>query len=787
MSGVVSNLLVRLTGDPSGANSALGSMSSRAHEAIGTLAGVAAATAGLGVGLASALEQGNVKGKLQAQLGLSPAEADSLGKTAGKVYSAAWGDSLSSVADDVALVKQNLGGLAGGGAADLEGLTTKAIALADTFGEEVGPLSVAAGQMIKTGLAKNSKEAFDILTAGFQSGANKSKDLLDTFNEYGTQFRKLGLSGQAATGLLSQGLKGGARDADLVADALKEFSIRAVDGSKKTASGFAALGLDGKKMADTIAAGGPKAAGALDLTLDRLRAIKDPVKQAAAATALFGTQSEDLGKALFALDPSSAAAGLGNFKGAADKAVAAVGSGPQATLESFKRQIQTSLGQSIQGVLPWATKLFNVLGPYIPTLTNIAIAAVGVMGAVKVFQGISAAASMAGTAINGVRAGAGAASSIFSGIRAGAMGAFGPATSAANGFGMAVGRGTAALWAHVTAGARAAAQGLATGAVWVWQKVVLIAQNVWIGIVRVATAVWTGIQWLLNAAMAMNPIGIIIIAIIALVAVIVLIATKTTWFQDIWRVVWGAVVVAFNATWGFIKGVGIAIGNFFTVTLPGWIRAGFNFMMQPGLAFVRWFQSFTVGVGNLVRGVGNFFMVTLPGMIRSGVAWVINALTTMPGRIMGIFNGITQWVGNLGRNIVIGLWNGISGLGGWLWNQVSGFAKNILNSMMAALGIASPSSEARDKVGKQVGAGVALGLTDSLGHVAGAAGLLANAALPNAPTAGARTYGAAAGGVGGGGGTQMLVVKIGEDTIANVLLKTERRTGLISVSPGGGV
>lgn len=34
--------------------------------------------------------------------------------------------------------------------------------------------------------------------------------------------------------------------------------------------------------------------------------MKDPVKRNAAAVALFGTKAEDMGKALFALDPSKA-------------------------------------------------------------------------------------------------------------------------------------------------------------------------------------------------------------------------------------------------------------------------------------------------------------------------------------------------------------------------------------------------------------------------------------------------------------------------------------------------
>lgn len=57
-----------------------------------------------------------------------------------------------------------------------------------------------------------------------------------------------------------------------------------------------------------------------------------------------------------------------------------------------------------------------------------------------------------------------------------------------------------------------------------------------------ATGIATAAQWLLNIAMTANPIGIIIVAVAALIAIIVLIATKTDWFQKLWKVVWSGIV-----------------------------------------------------------------------------------------------------------------------------------------------------------------------------------------------------------------------------------------------------
>lgn len=72
-------------------------------------------------------------------------------------------------------------------------------------------------------------------------------------------------------------------------------------------------------------------------------------------------------------------------------------------------------------------------------------------------------------------------------------------------------------------------------------------------IVSAATATWTGVQWLLNLSIWANPITWIVLGIVALIAIIVIIATKTTWFQTIWKVAFGAINGAVKFVWNWIK------------------------------------------------------------------------------------------------------------------------------------------------------------------------------------------------------------------------------------------
>lgn len=351
--------------------------------------GGAAIGAALLAGIDSIIETSKPMALLQAQLGGSDEFAAEMGKNAGAVYAKGVVTSMEEAAGAVRDVWQNKLVPEDASDAAIQAVSNKLVALAQTTESSTKDVSVAVSQMLRNGLVKSADEAFDVIQKGVTAGVNKSDDLLDTFNEYGTQFRKLGLSGPKALGLLSQAIKGGARDADTAADALKEFSIRAIDGSTTTAQGFKLLGLDGKEMGAQIANGGADAEAGLYATLDALREIKDPVKQAQAATALFGTKAEDLGAALFDMNPETAVKGLGKFKGAATAAGDALEQSAGAKLESFKRKLQSGLTDQLAKAIPYIEKTFGWLqknsGWVTPLATGLGIlaAAIGLVVAVQ--------------------------------------------------------------------------------------------------------------------------------------------------------------------------------------------------------------------------------------------------------------------------------------------------------------------------------------------------------------------------------------------------------------------
>ena len=346
----------------SGFTDTIGNLASSTGPIAGSLLGVAVIGLTAGAALAAAIQEGMQQEQnqdlFQAQTGVTEAQARKFGLAAGESYADAFGESVEG---NLATAKAALAsGLLDPAATqrDAEKMINSLDGVATIIGDEIPAVAKAAGQAIKTGFAVDAQDAFDLIVKGSQMGLNVSEDWLDTINEYGTQFRKLGLSGADGIGLMSQALKAGARDTDLAADALKEFSIRAIDGSKSSAEGYAAIGQNAEEMTAKIAKGGEDAREGLGIVLEGLRNIEDPAERATAAVALFGTQSEDLGEALYAMDLSTATAALNDYEGAAWRAINVMGDNAGTSVQGAMNSISVA-SDGMKAALAQA------FGPYI--------------------------------------------------------------------------------------------------------------------------------------------------------------------------------------------------------------------------------------------------------------------------------------------------------------------------------------------------------------------------------------------------------------------------------------
>lgn len=280
--------------------------------------------------------------RLQALTGIDEGDALRLGRAAGEAYANVFGESVEANMDTarIALQFDLIDGDTATKSAQrtIEGLS----GIADVLGEDVQRVATATTTALKAGIVPSAQSAFDLFAVGAREGVNRAEDLLDTFTEYPATFKRLGLSGEQALGLINQGLGAGARNSDLAADALKEFQIRATDASKTSAEGFEALGFNAEEMTAKISRGGDDARDGLDQVLTKLRETEDPVLRNAAAVALFGTQAEDLGTALFAMDLSTAVDQLNGVTGAAQTMFNTLSDNDATKLEQASRNIEVA-------------------------------------------------------------------------------------------------------------------------------------------------------------------------------------------------------------------------------------------------------------------------------------------------------------------------------------------------------------------------------------------------------------------------------------------------------------
>ncbi|MFC4054646.1 phage tail tape measure protein [Actinomadura syzygii] len=533
-------------------------------------AGIAAGAGGaLGAGIAASLDLSAASDKLAAQLGVGPAKAAELSKVSASVYKNAWGDSIDTVNTAVKGVYQNIGnpGIAEGG---IEGITTKVLALAQTFDVDLGQTTASIGNMIKTGLVKNATEGLDLTTVAFQKLGDTGGDFLETMQEYSVQFSKVGLTGQKSLGLVNQMLQAGARDSDVAADAIKEFALEMGQGSSKARAGLQSVGLDADQIFKAFGQGGATADKAFSTVLGSLKNIENPIKRNALATQLFGTKAEDLGNALYAMDPSKAVASLGKVSGAADRMTKTIGDNPKSALETFKRSAQMKLAEIGGKFIQFGMEHQQFAQPMIVSLGVIA----GLIMAVK-----------AGT----------------------------------------------------------------------------MAWNAAMAIKNVVTAAGTAAQWLFNAAMLANPIGLMIVGLIALGVGLVVLWKKSETFRNIvkgaFSAVWSAIKFVWDWTkknwpllvailvgpfgiavytivknWGRIKGAGVSVWNWLK-GLPGKIKSGFakvggwiSAPFRAGFNAISRFWNGTAGrlsfrVPGWVPGIGGsgWSMPNLPYLAKGGV------------------------------------------------------------------------------------------------------------------------------------------------------------------------
>jgi hypothetical protein len=645
--------------------SRMGPALAAAGAAAGALAGAAIMST-----LAQAMDVSQATTRLEAQLANTTADVSAATDTMTKVFTDGWGESATEVGDAIKSVTLNMDEFTGQ-QGRLEDMTKAALALSQAFDQEVNKTTAAAGQLVKTGLADSFEEAMDLIAAGLGSVANKSDDLLDTLNEYSTLFRRVGLDGETALGLINQGLQAGARDSDAIADAIGIFSEMALAGGKQVNDAFGSIGLNGEDIGRRMRAGGDEATSALQDTMDALRGTDDATTRLTAAQVLFGDLANTQADALYALDPASAAAagGFDDVAGAADKVVKKLENSPAMKLEAFKRTVQQNVIDFLGGqVLPAVVDFKDRFG----AAAREAWAAAGDGGAEGVDRVLTFVALL----------------------------------------------GQRIAEKIVTDLVPKAAEGLAHFG----QRLAEYAMQDPMALFKVALIAGALI-------LALTQLPILLIATLGTVAGLIIggfVAEMLMKLEEKGPEWWQAFVDWLSALpaglWSAFTGLGLFIQAWFSSLWDTYIadpvsQQWNNLINSVGGLPGRILGSLTA-LGTMLWRTGwdSFQELTLAGIDRALalVSWVRG----LPETIAGALTSGAWRMYNAGLDFVYGIWNGISAAGGWLWSKIQNFTSDyIVDPVQDFLHIGSPSKLAADQIGHWIPAGIAMGVEDNAGIV----------------------------------------------------------------------
>jgi hypothetical protein len=141
----------------------------------------------------------------------------------------------------------------------------------------------------------------------------------------------------------------------------------------------------------------------------------------------------------------------------------------------------------------------------------------------------------------------------------------------------------------------------------------VVAHTVAMNAVKVGTMAWTGVQWLLNAALSANPIGLVVAAIAALVAGVVWAWNNIDGFREGVTAAWNWIVNAsanlrdqvggfFSGLWENVQGI---FNNVWGFIQEIWSRSPIGIIVENWDAIMAFFRDIPNKIGEALGNVGD--------------------------------------------------------------------------------------------------------------------------------------------------------------------------------------
>lgn len=222
----------------------------------------------------------------------------------------------------------------------------------------------------------------------------------------------------------------------------------------------------------------------------------------------------------------------------------------------------------------------------------------------------------------------------------------------------------------------------------------------------VATKVVGGIKAIGTAiTVATGPVGWIVLGITAVVTAIVLLWKNCEGFRNF-----------FTQLWDGLKMVVQVFVNAVKTNFTNLVNAIKNVWNSIPSFFTNLFNKIKNAVMTVANGIKTAF-TTAVNAVKSVWGAITGFFQNIVAKIVGVFQSLPSKMASIGRNIVQGIINGVTGAASRLFTTLRNLANKALNAAKNALGIHSPSRVMRDVVGKNIALGIAEGVEQNTGAV----------------------------------------------------------------------
>ena len=223
-----------------------------------------------------------------------------------------------------------------------------------------------------------------------------------------------------------------------------------------------------------------------------------------------------------------------------------------------------------------------------------------------------------------------------------------------------------------------------------WKAALLAVRGVMVAVFA-ATKAWAAVQWVLNAAMSANPIGLVVIAIAGLIAAGAWLVQNwdeiAAWWNDLWGGIAAWTVEKWDAITGTITGALDSIISGITgfgVSILSGLQSVWDTI--SGAAGAAW-----AGITGIISGAWNAIVGGVADFGASLLSFLQSAWAEWEGfvaRLLAALGSILSGLLDFGASVISGLqsiWDTVSGAANAAWEGIKGIVSGAWDAIVGGI------------------------------------------------------------------------------------------------------